>query len=237
MKASPRLVNGFRNRILSRLSIQELRKLEKELERFEPKLRDLIYEPNVPFKAVYFPETAVASIVTVLDDGTVTEVATVGYEGMIGLPVFLGGKTSPGKAFWQIAGSAFRIDEAVLRRETKQGGELAEILHLYIQAFFTQIAQSATCNRLHSLEKRCCRWLLMTHDRVDGDEFELTHEFLAQMLGVQRSGVTIAAGVLQKAGLIRYSRGLMKIIDRDGLEKAACECHRLVREDFERLLA
>jgi CRP-like cAMP-binding protein len=236
LQVKRRAKNGFRNRLLGRLPTRALRSIERQLEQVEAKSRESIFEPNAPIESVYFPETAVGSVLTVLEDGTETEVATVGFEGMIGMPLFFGADRSPGRAFWQISGRTHRLKAEVLRRATVHGGPLTETLHLYTQALFTQLSQSATCNRIHSLEERCCRWLLMTHDRVEGDEFEITHEFLALMLGVRRSGVTIAAGILQKAGLIRYSRGRMTIIDREGLEKAACECHRVVNKEFDRLL-
>lgn len=199
-------------------------------------MRDPIYQPNEPFRHVYFPETAVGSILTVLDDATEIEVATIGQEGVLGLPVILGARTSPGKAFWQVPGKTWRLDASVLRAEMKNGGAVAAALHIYIQAFFTQLAQAATCNRVHKIDQRCARWLLMTHDRVEGDNFPLTQEFLAQMLGVRRTGVPEVAGRLQEAGLIEYRRGRITVLNREGLEKASCECYRIVRAEFDRLL-
>jgi CRP-like cAMP-binding protein len=190
----------------------------------------------VPLAHVYFPEMVVGTIVTILEDGTETEVATVGQEGMLGLPAFLGMALAPHKVFWQVVGTAWRLPVETLRDERQRGGALSETLSLYAQAFFTQLAQSATCNRRHQVQQRCVWWLLNAHDRVDGDEFELTQKFLSQMLGVRRAGVTVAAGALQRAGLIRYARGWVRILDREGLEATCCECYRLVREEFERLL-
>jgi CRP-like cAMP-binding protein len=198
--------------------------------------RNPLYERNRAIEHVYFPEEGVGSIVTVLDDGKEIEVATVGYEGMIGLPLFLGAKKSTAKAFWQVPGRALVLKGTDLQREMENGSRLVDRLHLYIQAFFTQLSQSVTCNRVHNVKQRCARWLLMTHDRVEGDEFLLTHEFLSLMLGVRRSGVTEVAGRLQKGGLIRYSRGRMRICDRKSLERVSCECYRVVRDEFERLL-
>ncbi len=226
----------FRNRILRRLPAATRRRLRKHLKQVELAPRASLYEPHAPGKYVYFPETGAAAIVTVLEDGTETEVATVGVEGMIGLPAFSGAKTAPRRAFWQLPGSAFRMSAARLRRETRRGGPLAKALHLYAHALFTQLAQLATCNRHHTIEQRCCCWLLMTHDRVEGDEFYVTHEFLSQMLGARRSGVTVIAGSLQRRGLIRYRRGQITILNRRGLEKAACECYSVVRGEFDRLL-
>ncbi len=226
----------FRNRILRRLPASTLRRLRKHLKLVQLAPRASIYEPHKSGKYVYFPEVGAAAIVTVLKNGTETEVATVGYEGMIGLPAFSGANRAPRRAFWQLPGSAFRMSAAVLRRETRHGGPLAKALHLYAHALFTQLAQLATCNRLHTIEQRCCCWLLMTHDRVEGDEFHVTHEFLSEMLSARRSGVTVVAGTLQRRGLIRYRRGQITVLNRRGLEKAACECYGVVRGEFDRLL-
>jgi CRP-like cAMP-binding protein len=228
--------NGVRNRLLGRLPAEDFQRVRPHLEAVDLKAGSPLYEPRVPFAHVYFPEAGVGSIVTLLDDGTETEVATVGPEGMLGLPVFLGAEWAPHKAFWQVAGTAWRLPVGALREEKRRGGALSEALSLYAQAFLTQLAQAATCNRRHQVKARCIWWLLNTHDRVDGDRFELTQEFLSRMLGVRRAGVTVAAGALQKAGLIRYARGWIEILDREGLETASCECYRLVRQEFERLL-
>jgi CRP-like cAMP-binding protein len=152
------------------------------------------------------------------------------------LPAFFGVDAVPYRAFWQLTGTTWRLPVEALRRERQAHGSLEWVLGRYAQAFFTQVAQAAACNGRHGLAQRCSRWLLMTHDRVEADAFELKHEFLAQMLGVRRAGVTVAAGALQKAGLIRYARGRIVILDRQGLEAAACECYGLVRREFERLL-
>ena len=236
MKIKPVARNGFRNRILDRLPRTELTRIRKVLTKIDAVIRDEIYEPNKPFKHVYFPETAIASVVNVLDDGTEIEVATIGYEGMVGLSVFLGTNQSPARSFWQIAGRAFRLDAAFLEKEKRTGSPLAAILGLYTQGFFAQIAQSVTCNRLHNLEQRCARWLLMMHDRVEGDDFSLKQQFLAQMLGVRRSGISEVAGRLQRKRLIKYSRGWMRIIDRGGLERLSCECYQAVAREYRRLL-
>ncbi len=236
MKPKRHSRNGFYNRILKRLSAAVLKRLRKGMRLVELTPRDPLYEPHEACKYVYFPEAGMASILSVLKNGTVTEVGTVGYEGMVGLPVFFGAKTSARRAFWQVPGRAYRMDAALLRRETRKGGALSDALHLYSQAVFTQVSQLATCNRLHTIEQRCCCWLLMTHDRVEGDEFDLTHEFLSQMLGTRRAGVTEIAGTLQSAGLIEYRRGHVTVRNRRGLEKAACECYGIVRDEFDRLL-
>jgi CRP-like cAMP-binding protein len=236
VKIEPVARNGFRNRILDRLPRKELTRLRKALTEVDAVIRDEIYEANKPFKHVYFPETAIASVVNVLKDGMEIEVATIGYEGMVGLPVFLGTNQSPARSFWQVAGTAFRLDATFLEKEKRNGSPLAAALGLYTQGFFAQIAQSVTCNRLHNLEQRCARWLLMTHDRVEGDDFPLKQEFLAHMLGVRRTGISEVAGRLQRKGLIKYSRGWMRIIDREGLERLSCDCYQAVAREYRRLL-
>jgi CRP-like cAMP-binding protein len=229
-------VHGTRNRILGHLSNKDFQRLRKRMKLVELPMGTTLYEPSARLEHVYFPEDGVASLLTRLDDGTETEIATVGLEGMVGLPVFFGVESVPGRTIWQVPGKALVLQAKVLHRETRQGGALSDVLRLYAQGLFTQISQSASCNRRHEIVQRCSRWLLMTHDRVNGDEFALTHEFLSKMLGVRRAGVSVAAGILQKAGVIKYSRGRIKIVDREGLEGISCECYRIVREEFDRLL-
>ncbi len=236
MKIKPVARKGFRNRILDRLPRRELARIRRALTEVEAAVRDEIYEPNKPFDYVYFPETSIASVVNVMEDGTEIEVATIGYEGMVGLPVFLGANQSPARSFWQVAGTAFRLDAAFLEKEKRNRTPFARILGIYTQGFFAQIAQSVTCNRLHNVEQRCARWLLMTHDRVPGDDFPLKQEFLGQMLGVRRAGISEVAGRLQRKRLIKYSRGWMSVIDRVGLERISCECYQVVAREYRRLL-
>jgi len=235
MKVKPSR-KSFRNRILSHLPAADLKRIAQTLSKVDAIPRECLHEPNKPFRYVYFPETAVASIVTVLEDGTETEVATIGCEGIVGLPVFLGAKQSPGKAFWQVPGKGYRLPVMELKKETARNGTLNDRLRLYAQGLFTQVAQSATCNRAHNVSQRCARWLLMTHDRVPGDEFELTQQFLARMIGIRRTGVSEVAGKLQRARLITYRRGHVTVLNRRGLEKASCECYRVVQNEFDRLL-
>lgn len=224
------------NRILDRLPDHERARLASEVEPVEYDAHEVLWEPTQPIEAVYFPLNGVVSVVNVLEDGPIVEVATVGNEGFVGLPVFLGSSSMNGRAFYQISGSALQMSSTSFRRVVANGGSLHSLLQLYTQALMAQIAQTAACNRVHPIEERCARWLLQTHDRVEGDEFDLTHEFLAQMLGVRRASVSVAAGMLQRAGLIRYSRGHMTIADRTGLEEASCECYRIVTDEYERLL-
>ncbi len=198
-------------------------------------VRDQIYRPDEPIRDVYFPIDCVLSIVTRMKDGSQIEVGTIGREGTSAIPLLLGAITSANEAYCQVPGSAVKIDAALfglLRADMK----FRQLLDRYVQAYVNMLGQLAACNRLHSVYERCSRWLLMTQDRVDSNEIRLTHEYLAMMLGTQRSGVTIAAGTLQHAGFIRYSHGVITILDRAGLEGAACECYEVAREQFGGLL-
>lgn len=224
------------NRLLSVLAADALERLRPHLEPVALTLRATLYRPNEPISHVYFPCNAVCSLILTLEGGVTVEFGTVGNEGLLGLPVFLGADSTPGEAFAQVAGRALRLPADILRQQTAGGGALHDLLQRYAQAFTNQIAQTAACNRAHSVDERCARWLLMTHDRVGGDRFRLTQQFLAQMLGVRRATVNTAASILQRAGFIRYSRGVIAVADRPGLESAACTCYRTVREEFERLL-
>lgn len=225
-----------RNRILAALPADELERLGPQLELVELELREVLIDPNQVIGDVHFVEDGVVSIVGVMADGSAVETATVGHEGMVGLPVFLGAESMPAQAFAQIPGRAYRMSAAALRDEVRRGGALAALLGRYTQALFTLVAQSSACNRLHPVEQRCARWLLMSHDRVGRDTFELTHLFLSQMLGVRRATVTEVAGELQRRGLIDYTRGRITILDRPGLERAVCECYGIVAAEFARLL-
>ena len=214
----------------------DLKRFAQKLSKVDAIPRECLYEPNKPLRYVYFPETAVASILTVLEDGTETEVATIGCEGIVGLPIFLGAKQSPGKAFWQVPGKGYRLPAMELKKETARNGTLNDRLGLYAQGFFTQVAQSVTCNQAHNASQRCARWLLMTHDRVGGgDSFDLTQEFLSYMLGVRREGVSGASRALQHLGIISYRRGHISVLDRPALERASCECYGDTRADYARL--
>jgi CRP-like cAMP-binding protein len=224
------------NRLLGALSQTEYEQLLPHLESVTLNLKKKLYEYNQPIEFVYFPTYGVASLLNLLEDGSLIEVATVGNEGFVGLPVFLGANQIPGEAFVQVPGQAAQISAAAFRREVTQGTMLFALLQRYTQALFNQIAQSAACNRMHSIEERFCRWILMTHDRVNGDEFPLTHEFLSQMLGVRRASVSVVAAIIQKAGLIQYKRGRITILDREGLEAASCECYQVITAEFKRLI-
>lgn len=224
------------NRLLDSLPLADIERLRPHLEAVSVGVKHVIYEPNGPIKHVYFPISCVISLVTYLKDGASVEMATIGLEGMVGLPIFLGTDTMPSRAFGQVPGDALRITAAAFTAEIERNGPLVRVLNRYTQALFNQVAQTTACNRVHLVEQRCARWLLQTHDRVASDQFLLTQEFLAQMLGVRRSGVSAAAGLLQKAGLIRYARGRVTVLDRSGLESAACECYGVIKREFDRLL-
>ncbi|HEU0299060.1 MAG TPA: Crp/Fnr family transcriptional regulator [Longimicrobium sp.] len=225
-----------RNHILAALPAEDRDRLRPALERVRMEIREVVFEPNRTIQHVWFPEEGVISIVGLMEDGSGVETATVGCEGMVGVPVFLGAMQMAGQAFVQVPGVAWRMPAGVLREEVRRGGALAQLLGRYTQALFTLVAQSSACNRKHPVEQRCARWLLMSHDRVDGDTFELTQHFLSQMLGVRRATVSEAAGALQARGLIEYTRGRITVEDRAGLEAVACACYAIIRGEFARML-
>jgi CRP-like cAMP-binding protein len=225
-----------RNQILARLPREDFERLRAELETVSLSVRQKVFDQGQPIEWVYFPESGVISLVKILTDGGPIEAATVGNEGVAGLPVLLGLDIAPVSAFCQIPGVARRLKAATLIAERERGGPFAGLMLRYAGAIIAMLAQSVACNRVHPMKQRLCRWLLMTHDRVGTDEFLLTQEFLAQMLGVRRPTVNIAGTALQKAGLIRYSRGRITIVDRKRLEGAACECYAAIRREFKRAL-
>ena len=225
------------NHLLDALPREVYERLRPGLEVVSLAPKDVVYEPGGPIPHVIFPTGCVVSLVAMMDDGAMYDLTTVGREGMVGLPVFLETETALYRAFTQIPGAALRLDSDVFRDATCASVPAARLLHRFAQVLFNQVAWSAACGRAHSIEQRCARWLLMTHDRVGAGQFLLTQESLAQMLGVRRAGVNEAAGALQKAGLIRYKWGRVTILDRDGLEAASCECYRHIREEYDRLLA
>jgi CRP-like cAMP-binding protein len=225
------------NRLLNALPPAETAWLMELMEPVSLAFKQLLYEPDQPIRDVYFPLTGVASLLIEMQDGGIVEIGTVGNEGMVGLPVFLGAASTPGRAIIQIPGSALRMPaatftEVVLRAD----GALYYLLQRYTQALFVQTAQGAACNRVHNQEQRFCRWILMMHDRVGSDTFPLTHEFIAQMLGVRRATVSEIAAAMQATDLIQYHRGTMTIRDRAGLEAASCECYQVIRAEFDRVV-
>jgi CRP-like cAMP-binding protein len=224
------------NRILNALPPEEYERLSPQLERVTLPLRQVLYRPEQPITHVYFPNSGTVSIVSVFEDGRHVEVGMVGNEGMFGVNVFLGSVSTPLEAVVQLPGEGYRMRADVLKSEFKSGGPLHDMLLRYTQAFITQVAQNAACNRAHHVEGQMAKWLLMCQDRSDSPELELTQEFISTMLGVRRPGVTEAAGLLRDRGLINYVRGHITITDREGLEALTCECYQLVRKEFDRLV-
>ncbi len=225
-----------RNRLLAALPPEDLDRLRPYFEAVEFSLRDVVQAPNTPMTAVFFPESGWASMMALLVDGNSAEVGIVGYEGMVGLPLLLGNDRSPAEAIIQAPGIFLRLSADALAKELDRNARMRALLLRYALAFQTQVAQTAACNGHHALEQRLARWLLIAHDRAQGDDFPMTQEFLAMMLCVHRPGVTVAARLFQQAGLISYANGRITVTDRAGLEAAACECHGAVAREFERLL-
>lgn len=223
------------NVLLATLSEEDRALLLPELERVSLEVGEVLYEPDAPITHVYFVHSGVASVVSAMAEGTV-EVGTTGREGFVGVPILLHADSSPTRTFIQVAGAADRMTASRLRELVAQSVTLERALYRFVQSYLEQVAQTAACNRLHTLEERCARWLLMTQDRIGSERLPLTQQFLSFMLGVHRPAVTLAAGALQKAGLIRYSRGKVTILDRTGLEAAACACYELTRRSVERLV-
>ena len=223
------------NRILASLPAEEYARLARHLEPVSLHLSQVLFRPDEEIRHVHFPTTSIVSLLTELEDGGGMEVGLVGREGIVGVSVILGGRETK-VATVQAAGEALRIEAAAVREEFKRGGELHSLLLRYTHALMTQISQSAVCNVRHPIDGRLARWLLMYHDRLGRDEFELTHEFMSNMLGVRRSGVSEVAAVLQQRGFISYQRGHVRILDRKGLEAFACECYPVVKEKFEAFL-
>jgi CRP-like cAMP-binding protein len=236
MAGSDAAADGRGNRLLAALPDNERERLAAHLAPVELTIRQPLYEPGKPIEHVYFPIDAVLSVLAVMDDGQAVEVATVGNEGMVGIPIFLGVSVSPGLAFCQVPGQCWQMAAGTFRELATGAGAFQQVLQRYTYAFFTQISQGSACNRLHGMDQRLARWLLLTHDRVGRDQFPLTQEFMAQMLGVRRATVTEAAGRLQQAGLVTYSRAIVTIADRKGLEAAACECYRIISDEHARLI-
>jgi CRP-like cAMP-binding protein len=228
-------IQGPSNRILDALPGIERDRLIGSMDLIRLPIKTVLFEPGAPIDAVYFPISGVISLVTALEDGSIVEVATVGNEGIVGVPHVARGSLAV-RAISQVAGASLRMEAATFLAEWERTGPLRDLVQNYLQALFGQVSQAAACNRLHSNEERLSRWLLMSHDRVGVDEFQITHEFLGQMLGSRRATVTLSAGLLQAAGLIRYHRGQVTIIDREGLEGVACECYQVIKDELDRVV-
>jgi len=223
------------NKLLALLPWDEYQRILTRTELVSFDFKKVLYEPRQPIRSAYFPQSGVVSMITVMADGAGIEVATIGNEGMLGLPIFFGDAQTPCRFIVQVPGNGLRMSPEVLHDETRGDTPLRKLLLLYQSAFIKQISQSVACNGLHSVLQRCCRWLLMCHDRVESDVFPITHEFLSQMLGVRRSSVSEVLHPLQTKGWIRNSRGTITIVNRAQLEAESCECYGSVNDEFQRL--
>ena len=228
--------NPRTNRLLAALPEPQWQRWQRHLEYTHLPLGAVLYESGGTMRHVHFPTTAIVSLLYVLENGASAEIAVVGNEGIVGVSLFMGGGSTPNRAVVQSAGEGFRLASETMKAEFDRAGPALHLLLRYTQALITQMSQTAVCNRHHSLDQQLCRWLLLSLDRLQSDELSMTQELIANMLGVRREGVTEAALKLQKSGLIQYSRGLIKVLDRPGLERRACECYAVVKKEYDRLL-
>jgi CRP-like cAMP-binding protein len=224
------------NQLLASLPVAEWERIGPLLEAVDLPLGQVLYESGSKLGHVYFPINAIVSLLYVMEDGASAEIAVVGHEGLVGISLFMGGETTPSRAVVQSAGKGYRLRAADIKAEFNRSGPVMHLLLRYTQALITQMAQTAVCNRHHSLDQQLCRWLLLSLDRLSGNELVMTQELIANMLGVRREGVTEAALKLQKMGLIRYARGHISVLDRPGLEQRVCECYAVVKKEYDRLL-
>ena len=236
MPSDKKLFQQSPNKLLAALPVSDYERLVPHLKLVALPLRKVVYEAGEPITQVYFPDKAVVSIVTTMEDGSMAEAGIVSNEGMVGIPVILGDNTTTTTAFVQVAGAAMQMDADILRAEFNRGGAIQTLLLRYVQALYSELAQGVACNRLHILEERLARWLLTVSDRLESEDFPLTQEFISQMLGVRRSGVTVAASTLSRAGMISYQRGHISILNREDLEATSCECYQVIQKEFARLL-
>ena len=225
-----------KNHLLAALPADEWARWLPALEPVDMPLGEVMYESGTAMSHVYFPTTSIVSLLYVMEDGASAEIAVVGNEGIVGISLFMGGETTPSRAVVQSAGQGFRMRGQALKEEFNRAGPVLHLLLRYTQALITQMAQTAVCNRHHSLDQQLCRWLLLSLDRLQANELVMTQELIANMLGVRREGVTEAAANLQRAGLIQYRRGHITVVDRAGLEQRTCECYAVVKKEYERLL-
>src|SRR5450432_288636 len=233
---SAQITHFQQNRLLASLPQAEWDRWSAALEPVQMPLGEVLYEPGVALHYVYFPITSIVSLLYVMENGASAEIAVVGNEGIVGISLFMGGESTPSRAVVQSAGSGCRLKAQLLKDEFNRSGPVLHLLLRYTQALITQMAQTAVCNRHHTLDQQLCRWLLLSMDRLQGNELVMTQELIANMLGVRREGVTEGALKLQKAGLISYSRGRITVLDRPGLEKRSCECYAVVKKEYDRLL-
>ena len=224
------------NQLLDALPAAEGQRWLPLLESVDMPLGSVLYELGVALSHVYFPTTAIVSLLYVMEDGASAEIAMVGNEGVVGISLFMGGESTPSRAVVQSAGNGLRLKAPVMKEEFNRAGAVLHLMLRYTQALITQMAQTAVCNRHHSLDQQLCRWLLLSLDRLQGNKLVMTQELIANMLGVRREGVTEGAVKLQHAGLIQYARGHITVLDRAGLEKRSCECYAVVKKEYDRLL-
>ncbi|WP_211450876.1 Crp/Fnr family transcriptional regulator [Collimonas antrihumi] len=228
--------NPRKNHLLAALPDAEWERWQPQLEAVDMPLGQVLYESGSTLSYVYFPTTSIVSLLYLLENGASAEIAVVGNEGIVGVSLFMGGESTPSRAVVQSAGQGFRLRARVMKDEFNRAGPVLHLLLRYTQALITQMSQTAVCNRHHTLDQQLCRWLLLSLDRLQGNDLVMTQELIANMLGVRREGVTEAAGSLQTAGLIRYVRGHITVLDREGLEKRTCECYAVVKKECDRLL-
>lgn len=233
---SQRLHERERNRLLAMLPAEEYERLLPNLGHVSFALGEVVYESGAQMSYIYFPTTAIISLLYMMENGSSAEMGVAGNDGLVGIALFMGGNTVPNRAIVQSAGEALRMKSKALQDEFARGGTFQRLLLRYTQALMTQMSQTAVCNRLHTIEQQLCRWLLLSHDRLNSDELVMTQELIANMLGVRREGVTLAAHRLQENGLISYARGHIHILDRRGLEATVCECYQVVKDEYDRLL-
>src|ERR1700728_3758102 len=233
MGAFPKL---SQNHLIAALPPAEAQRWLPLLESVDMPLGSVLYESGSTLSHVYFPTTAIVSLLYVMENGASAEIAVVGNEGVVGISLFMGGESTPSRAVVQSAGNGLRLKAPVMKEEFNRAGAVLHLMLRYTQALITQMAQTAVCNRHHSLDQQLCRWLLLSLDRLEGNQLVMTQELIANMLGVRREGVTEGALKLQQAGLIRYARGHISVLDRDGLEKRSCECYAVVKKEYDRLL-
>jgi CRP-like cAMP-binding protein len=231
----PADMDPLENHLLAALSPHEFARLLPRMQTVSLSLGQIIYESGEQMEYVYFPTTAIISLLCIMENGATAEIGVVGNDGLVGIALFMGTDTTPNRAVVQSAGGAFKMKAVVLKEEFILAGGFHNLLLRYTQALITQISQTAVCNRLHSVDQQLCRWLLLSHDRLPSDRLIMTHDLIANMLGVRREGVTHAAKRLQEAGYISYVRGDMTILDRKGLEGKACECYHVVKNEYDRL--
>jgi CRP-like cAMP-binding protein len=228
--------NTYKNRMLHTLPADVLQRWSSRLELVDMALGSVLYESGLKPAYVYFPEDAIISMLFVLENGSSAEIAVVGFEGMVGISLFMGGNSTPSRAVIQSAGKVWRLPSAIMLAEFNDSPPVMHLCLRFTQALITQVTQTAVCNRHHTLDQQLCRWLLLSLDRLSGPDLVMTQELIANMLGVRREGVTEAAGRLQKAGLISYTRGRIKVLDRPALEQRSCECYQVVKMEYDRLL-